>query len=265
MTQIAADALGLPPERVRFELGDTALPEAPLSAGSNTVGSVGPAVHAACAAARAELIRLVIADGRSPLHGAEEGQIGVEDGRVFLTHDPSRGESYAEVLARHGLGQVEGTAAAQPGPERQQFAMASFGALFAEVRVDPDLGLARVTRLVGAYDIGRVINPKTARSQLVGGIIWGLGAALLEHTVTDRRHGRILNPNLSQYLVPVHADVPDIEVHFVDGFDPHTNPLGTKGAGEIGPIGVPGAIANAVFHATGKRIRDFPITLDKLL
>ena len=143
--------------------------------------------------------------------------------------------------------------------------MGSFGAIFAEVQVDPDLGLVRVRRLVGAYDIGRVVNPKAAASQMSGGIIWGLGQALLEHTVTDRRYGRILTPNLSRYLVPVHADVPDIEILFVDGFDPHASEIGAKGIGEIGPIGVPGAIANAVYHATGKRIRDFPITLDKLL
>jgi len=125
--------------------------------------------------------------------------------------------------------------------------------------------LIRVSRLVGAYDVGRVINPKTATSQMIGGIIWGLGQALLEHTDTDRRFGRILNPNLSQYLIPVHADVPDIEVAFVGEFDQHAGPLGTKNIGEVGPSGVPGAIANAVFHATGKRVRDFPITLDKLL
>jgi xanthine dehydrogenase YagR molybdenum-binding subunit len=264
MAQIAADALGLPIEHVGIEIGDSRLPEGPMSAGSRTTASVGPAVSAACTARRSERIRLAAGDPTSPLFGAES-RVAVENGRLFIADDPSRGETYAELLGRQGLDLVERSGTARPGPERQQYAIGSFGAVFAEVKVDPDLGLVRVSRLVGAYDIGRVINPKAARSQLTGGIIWGLGQALLEHTVTDRRVGRIVTANLSSYLVPVHADVPDVDVVFVDGFDPHASEIGAKGAGEIGPIGVPGAIANAIYHATGRRIRDFPITLDALL
>jgi xanthine dehydrogenase YagR molybdenum-binding subunit len=265
MAQVAAEALGLPAERVRFELGDTELPAAPMTGGSMTVNSVSPAVQAAALAVRRAVLQLAIADARSPLHGAREADVSVADGRLFLASAPARGESYADVLVRHGRDVVEATADAQMGAEREQYSMHAFGASFVEVRVDTVSGEVRVSRFVGAYDCGRILNAKTARSQMIGGIIFGIGQALMEHTVVDPQRARILTPNLSGYLVPVHADIPDLEVLFVGEPDPHTNALGTKGIGELPTIGVPAAVANAVYHATGRRIRDLPITPDKLL
>jgi xanthine dehydrogenase YagR molybdenum-binding subunit len=265
MTQVAAEALGLPVERVRFELGDSDMPKAPVHGGSMTMASVGPAVHEACVHARRQLLGLVRADGNSPLRNAAEDAVGFADGRVFLNGDPSAGESFAEILERHGLDGVEATGEAGPGDETSRFAMHSFGAIFAEVRVDPDFGTVRVKRLVGAYGVGRVINPKTARSQCIGGMVGGIGMALLEETRLDPRLGRVTNANLAEYLVPVNADVEQLEANFVDEDDAHINPLGAKGVAEIAICGVAPAIANAVYHATGRRVRELPITPERLL
>jgi xanthine dehydrogenase YagR molybdenum-binding subunit len=265
MTQVAAEALGLPVERVRFELGDSDMPMAPVHGGSMTMASVGPAVHEACIHARRQLLGLVRGDGNSPLQKADEDAVGFADGRIFLNGDPSAGESFAEILERHRLDGVEATAKAAPGDETSNFAMHSFGAVFAEVRVDPDFGTVRVKRLVGAYGIGRVINPKIARSQCIGGMVGGIGMALLEETRLDPRLGRVTNANLAEYLVPVHADIEHLDVIFVEEDDPHINPLGAKGVAEIAICGVAPAIANAVYHATGRRIRDLPITPERLL
>ena len=265
MTQVAAEALGLPVERVRFELGDSDMPKAPVHGGSMTMASVGPAVHEACVHARRQLLGLVRADGNSPLRNAAEDAVGFADGRVFLNGDPSAGESFAEILERHGLDGVEATGEAGPGDETSRFAMHSFGAIFAEVRVDPDFGTVRVKRLVGAYGVGRVINPKTARSQCIGGMVGGIGMALLEETRLDPRLGRVTNANLAEYLVPVNADAEQLEAIFVDEDDPHVNPLGAKGVAEIAICGVAPAIANAVYHATGRRVRELPITPERLL
>jgi xanthine dehydrogenase YagR molybdenum-binding subunit len=265
MTQVAADALGMAPERVRFELGDTNLPENPISAGSMTVPSSGSAVHLAATAARDRAIQLAIADERSPLHGVRAENVRVENGRLSLARDPSRGESYEALLVRNGGQPVEARVDAKPGDEAERFSIHAFGAVFAEVRVDPDLGEIRVSRLVGAYAPGRVLNAKTARSQLMGGIVWGLGMALMEHTLPDPRTGRYVNADLAEYHVPVNADVPNIDIVIVDEHDPYVNPIGAKGLGEISMTGVAAAVANAVYHATGVRVRDLPITLDKLL
>jgi xanthine dehydrogenase YagR molybdenum-binding subunit len=234
MAQIAADALGIDAARVRVVLGDTNLPENSISAGSMTAASVGTAVHLAALDARERL--LARGDG-APLQAVLE-----------RLEEP-----------------VEGRAETQPGDERRRYAMHSFGAVFAEVRTDPALGVLRVTRITGAYGAGRVLNAKTARSQLIGGIVYGLSQALHEHTVVDERSGRYLNADLAEYLLPVNADVPDIDIWLADERDEHVNPIGVKGIGEIGTTGVAAAIANAVYHATGIRVRDLPITLDKLL
>jgi xanthine dehydrogenase YagR molybdenum-binding subunit len=236
MTQVAAETLGLPIERVRFILGDTRLPRAPVHGGSLTMASVGSAVQAACLKAREEAL-------------ARGG--GAND----LT----------EAMRR--LGQpVEASVDMKPGDEGKRFSMHAFGAVFVEVAVDPDLGETRVRRIVGAYGAGRIVNPKTTRSQCIGGMIGGIGMALMEHAVVDARNGRVPNANLAEYAVPVHADAPPVmDVILVDEHDPHVNPLGVKGVGEIALVGVAPAIANAVFHATGKRIRDLPLTPDKLL
>jgi xanthine dehydrogenase YagR molybdenum-binding subunit len=265
MTQIAADALGLPVERVRFELGDSRMPRAPVEGGSMTVASVGSAVHEAATAARARVLELVRGDDRSPLHGAADDQVGVEDGRLFRKDEPGRGETYAEIFRRQRREAVEVTQESKPGDERKKFSMHAFGAHFLEVRVDPDLGTVRVARVVSGFAAGRIINPKTARSQAIGGIVGGLGMALLEETVRDRRNGRVVNANLADYHMPVHADVPPLEAFFVEEHDPHVNPLGAKGLAELSLVGVAPAVANAVYHATGRRVRDLPITPEKLL
>ncbi|MDB5762933.1 MAG: acylaldehyde oxidase, partial [Herminiimonas sp.] len=264
MTQVAADALGLAPGKVRFELGDTSFPEAPQSGGSTTVASVAPAVHAAATAVRSKLIGIAIADDNSPLFGANPDDVAVEDGWLRLRSDPVRREPMAAVVARRGE-PVEAAVNVAPGDEKQKYSMHSFGAVFAEAHVDEDLGRIRIPRIVGVYGAGKLMNRKTAYSQLMGGVVWGIGLALLEETIIDLKEGRAVNGNLAEYHVPVNADVGEIDISFVDEADPHINALGAKGIGEIGITGVGAAIANAVFHATGRRIRNLPITLDKLL
>jgi xanthine dehydrogenase YagR molybdenum-binding subunit len=265
MTQVAADALGLPPERVAFELGDTDLPFAFVAGGSSGVRSVGPAVRLAAEAARAKVLELAAGDEDSPLAGYGPDAVGAEGGELFLKHDPSKRESYAAILARHGLEEVTGEGGVEMVGMADEHRVNAFGAQFVEVRVDPDLGLVRVARALGAFDIGTVLNQKTARSQAIGGIVFGIGMALLEHTSIHPTLGKVASPNLAGYLVPVHADVPAIDAFFVEVDDPHVNSLGAKGVGEIGVTGVAAAIANAVYHATGKRVRDLPITPEKLL
>jgi len=265
MTQIAADALGLPVGRVRFELGDSRLPPAPVEGGSMTVASVGSAVHEAAQAARREVLKLARDDEHSPLHKAEADKVGVEDGRLFLKDEPSRGETYADLLKRQGKEAVEVTQESKPADDGKKFSMHAFGAQFVEVRVDPDLGTVRVARVVSALAAGRIINPKTAHSQAIGGVVGGIGMGLLEETVWDGRNARVVNANFADYHIPVHADIPELDAFFVEEFDEHNNPLGAKGLAELSLVGVAPAIANAVYHATGKRVRDLPITPEKLL
>jgi xanthine dehydrogenase YagR molybdenum-binding subunit len=265
MTQIAADALGLPVQRVKFELGDSKMPPAPVEGGSMTVASVGSAVHEAALAARHKVLALARGDDGSLLHKAEADGVEAADGRLFLKKEPERGETYADILKRHRKESVEVTQESRPGEELKKFSMHAFGVQLVEVRVDPDFGTVRVARVVSGFAAGRIINPKTAHSQAIGGIVGGLGMALLEESVRDRRNGRVVNANLEQYMVPVNADVPELDVFFVDEDDKHVNPIGVKGLAELSLVGVAPAVANAVYHATGKRIRDLPITLDKLL
>lgn len=265
MTQVAADAIGLPPEKVQFQLGDTNLPPSPNSGGSQTAASVGSAVLLAGEALRNKLIELALGDRESPLFGTSAMDIAATEGRLFLKTDTSRADTFAALLARHNLPQLEAQADAAPGPEKEKYAMHSFGAHFVEVHVDPDLYQVRVARYVGAFGAGKILNAKTARNQFMGGIIWGISMALMEDTLMDPHTGRILNADLAEYHVPVHADIPPIDVTFVDEVDPYVNPVGVKGIGEIGIVGAAAAVANAVYHATGKRIRDLPITVDKLL
>ncbi len=264
MTQVASDALGLKVNAVRFELGDSALPPAPVSGGSMTVASVSPAVLAACQDARQKLLQEAARQAHAELKGAAATDLAVEDGWVIWSRGGDQRVPVASVLAHTGA-DIAGYATSAPGPEREHFAMHSFGAVFAEVRVDRDLGHIRVPRIVATYGVGRLLNRKTGISQLTGGIVWGLGMALTEQSIPDLRTGRFVNANLAEYHVPVHADVGTIEVAVVEEVDPHVNPLGAKGIGEIGITGVAAALANAVYHATGRRVRDLPITLDKLL
>lgn len=265
MTQVAADALGFPLERVSFALGDSSLPNAPVSGGSQSVASVSPAVREAATAARERLIEMARADAGSPLHGMTAADLTVVDGSVAARNEPTRRDSAAAIIARAGGRPIEGRATAKRGDEAKRYAFHSFGAVFVEVHVDAALGTIRVPRVVAVYDVGRLLNEKTGKSQLMGGIVWGIGAALEEASELDRRYGRFVNANLAEYHVPVNADVGTIDVSVLDVPDPHLNALGARGIGEIGITGVPAAIANAVYHATGVRVRDLPITLDKLL
>jgi xanthine dehydrogenase YagR molybdenum-binding subunit len=276
MSQVAADALGVPVERIRFELGDSRLPKAPGAGGSQSAASVAPAVHAACLEMRRKVIELAVADPRSFAYRVDPAQLTVVDGWLRdvaslpaadrpVAAAGAKGEPISALLARHGGVPLEARGEAAPGKEREQYSMHSFGAVFAEVRVDAALGVVRVPRITAVYGTGTILNAKTARSQMLGGIVWGVGMALLEESLRDERDGRIVNNNLAEYHVPVNADIGAIDVAFVPERDPYVNPLGIKGIGEIGITGVPAAIANAVFNATGKRVRDLPITLDKLL
>jgi len=262
MAQVAADALGLPVEQVRFDLGDTEMPEAPRSGGSQTAASVASAVEAACKQLREKLGRLAVADAQSALQGLSPESIDCRDGKLW---SGDRSEPLAAIAKRAG-GTVEAEGHVAPEPSRSQFSLHSFGAQFAEVHVDPDLGEVRVTRLVGAFAAGRILNTMLARSQFIGGMVWGIGMALHEHAVYDAKLGRIMSRDLADYHLPTHADVVHIDPIFLPHEpDEHVDPAGVKGIGEIGITGAAAAIANAVFNATGKRVRTLPITVDKLL
>ena len=265
MSQVAADGLGVPLDRVRFELGDTLLPNASSAVGSAGAGMVSGAVHTAATALRDQLVARAVADDKSPLHGADPSAVVVRDGRMVLRGQPETGETYGGLLKRNFLEELDALGSWNPTGADTGYAQTTFGAQFAEVAVDADLGLVRVRRMVGAFAPGRVLNAKTARSQLMGGMLWGLGQALLEGTIMDSKEGRWANASLGEYLVPVNADAPDVEVELVEVRDDVVNPLGVKGVGEIGQVGAAAAIANAVFHATGRRVRELPIRIEHLL
>lgn len=266
MAQIAADELGLPLEHVTFKLGDSSLPQAPLSGGSWTVSSVGSAVKAACAKVRDRLVRLARLAKGSPLEGARGEDVVLAEGRLCLSSDPSRSLSIGEAMRLGGELRLEETVISAPDlPRQSRYSRSTHSAVFAEVKVDEDLGTIEVARVVSAVAAGRVINPKTARSQILGGVVWGIGMVLEEESLLDHNLGRFMNHNLAEYHVPVNADVHKIDVLFVEESDDVVNPLGAKGLGEIGLVGVAAAVANAVFHATGRRVRKLPITLDDLL
>ncbi|SFR97420.1 xanthine dehydrogenase family protein molybdopterin-binding subunit [Sphingomonas jatrophae] len=261
-TQHAAARLGLPLDRVRFDYGDTTLPEGTLAGGSNQTASNAGAIIAAHEALVTELLKL--AGNDSPLAGLKVDEVEGFDGGLASIADPTRHESYASILARAQRDEVVVEAEGAMPLEGQKYSMHSTGAQFAEVRVNAVTGEVRVSRFLGSFDCGRILNAKTATSQFRGGIIMGLGLALTEETLFDERSGRIMNPSLAEYHVPVHMDVPEIDVIWTDAPDPHS-PLGARGIGEIGITGVAAAVANAIYNATGKRIRDLPITLDKLM
>ena len=264
-TMIAAEYLGLTPEKVEFELGDSNLPRAPAQGGSWTTASVGSAVYGAALAIAAKLLALANRDAGSPLKGVDAVDIEMLDGRLRVKRAPSRFLGISELMKRNGLAEITETFESRPSEERKKYATLAHGAQFIEVKVDPDLGIVRVTRAIEVTATGKVINPKASHSQEIGGVVWGIGMALQEATEIDHRYGRIMNPNLQHYHVPVNADVHEVETIFVEEDDTVVNALGVKGMGELGMVGIPAAIANAVFHATGRRIRELPITPDKLL
>jgi xanthine dehydrogenase YagR molybdenum-binding subunit len=265
MAQVAADALGLGAQRVVVRLGDTRLPESHPAIGSATTANATAAVMLAAQAAREKAVELALSGRDAPFAGAARDDVIVAEGGLALAK-ANLNITYAELLARNRLSSLVGDGDYRPVEEvNGPRAVFSFSAVFAEVRVDPDLGLVRLNRFVGAYDAGRIINPKTARSQAIGGIIWGVGQALLEQSETDPTSGQFINRNFSGYLAPTNADVPELDVSFLGGFDEEASPLGAKGLGELTAVSVAPAIANAVYHATAKRVRDLPITIEKLL
>jgi xanthine dehydrogenase YagR molybdenum-binding subunit len=265
MTQVAAETLGLPIEQVRVSIGRSDFPAAPPHGGSMTMASVGSAIRAACLAVRNEAAKRAVVDQRSPVFGASLDGIEWSEGALRRLGDSSPGQPYREIVASTGQ-PIEAYASNQRDPDvARRYSMHSFGAVFAEVAIDPDVGTIRVRRAVGAYGAGRIVNPRLASSQCIGGMIGGIGMALMERTALDTRDGRPVNAHMADYLVPVNLDIGNLEAHFVDEDDPHVNPLGVKGLGEIALVGMAPAIANAIFHATGKRVRDLPIRIEDVL
>jgi len=266
LAQIAADSLSLKLERLEFRAGSSDLPDAGIAGGSSHTATAGMAIHNAGADAIAKLAELAMGDQRSPLFGAGNAGVLAHSGRLIRRDDDSRSESYADILSRAGLAEIEGRGSAGGDPFADKpYAMHAHGAVFAEVKVDPELGQIRATRLVGAFAAGTIINPRLVRSQYYGGMIWGVSFALHERAELDPRSGRVMNANLAEYHVPVNADMPSLEAILVEEHDPNVNALGIKGVGEIGITGTAGAIANAVWHATGVRVRSFPITIEQLI
>ena len=262
MAQVTADQLGLPLEKIDVKLGDSSLPQSPVEGGSWLAASVSSGIVMTAAAIRDELLRLATRIPSSPLANMTAGEVVLRNGALVSSADASRSVSIAQIMRHGGVDRIEREITTKPGDDPR--AHNTHSAVFAEVKVDEQLGVIRVTRVVSAVAAGRILNTKTATSQILGGVVWGIGMALHEETLIDHRNGRIVNANIAEYLVPVNADVHDIQVIWVDELD-DSNPLGVKGVGEVGIVGVSAAIANAVYHATGKRIRDLPITLDKLL
>jgi xanthine dehydrogenase YagR molybdenum-binding subunit len=266
LTQIGADALGLSIEAVTARIGDSSLPTSPVEGGSWTAASNGSAVQAACEAVQKALFKHAKRMTNSPLADAKFEDIELKDGRIALKSDPGRSLSIVEVMHAADLSEIVEDGKVSPDLlQMMKYISYTHSAVFAEVRVDEELGVIRVTRVVCAAAAGRILNPKTARSQILGGVVMGIGMALHEEAMTDHRLGKIMNHNFAEYHVPAHADIEDIEVIFVEEQDEKISPLGVKGLGEIGIVGTAAAVGNAIFHATGKRVRDFPITIDKLL
>jgi xanthine dehydrogenase YagR molybdenum-binding subunit len=264
MTQVAADMLGLPLESVSIKLGDSTLPQSPVEGGSWTAASVSNGIATTSDAIREELLRLARRMPNSPLADVTPDEVALVDSKLVSKRDQSRAVSIVDAMRHGAVDRIEEEKSTS-FPDDGSHAHNTHSAIFAEVKVDEELGVIRVTRVVNAVAAGRILNAKTARSQIMGGVVWGIGMALHEETLVDHRFGRIMNANIAEYHVPVNADVHDIEVIFVDEPDAIVNPLGVKGVGEIGIVGTAAAIANAIYHATGKRVRDLPITLDKLM
>jgi xanthine dehydrogenase YagR molybdenum-binding subunit len=265
MTQLAAETIGLPLDSVKFMLGDSALPKAPFEGGSYTASTVGSAVHVVTNMIRADLFSLAQKTPGSPFAGIAPDEMTSAGGYIRCNDRQIPPLSIVELMQQAGCAQIERTATTKASSKHESHSCYSHSAVFAEVRVDKDLGIIRVPRIVSAIAAGRILNPKTTRSQIHGGVVWGIGMALEEKSVIDQTLGRIMTHNFADYHVAVNADVGAIDVVFIDEHDEFVNPIGAKGVGEIGLVGVAAAIANAIYHATGKRIRNLPITLDQLM
>jgi len=263
MAQVAAETLGLPLDNISVKMGDSSLPQSPVEGGSWIATSVANAIVTTAGAIRDELLRLAKQMPNSPLADVAPEDVALTDGKLVSRRDNARAVSVTDAMRHGAVDRIEQEKTTSPAQDHTR-ARNTHVAHFVEVKVDEQLGVIRVTRAVSAVAAGRILNPKTAGSQILGGVVWGIGMALHEETHVDHRFGRIMNANIAEYHVPVHADVEDIKVIFVDEQD-DSNPLGLKGVGEIGIVGAAAAVANAVYHATGKRVRDLPITLDKLL
>jgi xanthine dehydrogenase YagR molybdenum-binding subunit len=269
MAQVAGDTLGVPLERIRVRLGDSDLPEAPVEGGSCGAASAGAAVHLACLALGAQLHKIAGKMEPSPIADASFDDVVFGDGHMMARVNPARRVSLADLVRASGQDHIEAEQVAKPDlselADTVLKAKNTHSAVFAEVKIDEELPIVRVTRVVIAVAAGRIINPKTARSQVIGGAVMAIGMALHEETVMDHRLGRFMTHTFADYHIPVNADIPEIEVIFVDEHDPEVSPLGVKGVGEIGVVGTAAAVANAICHATGKRVRSLPVTVDKLL
>ncbi len=265
-TQISSEQLGVPFEKVTFELGKSDYPFGPVAGGSNSTATVGTAIHAVAGLLHQALANLAVKDAKSPLHGFSPNDITMsEPGRIGLRSDKSRSDSYTDILNRAGMKSIEVESKMPEEEEKNEQVFQSWGAHFCEVKIDPLLPRVQVTRVVTVINCGRVVTYKPARSQIIGSVVMGIGMALHEATEYDPKTGLPVNANLAEYHVPTHADIPFIDVHFVGEPDYNFNPIGARGIGEIGVTGIAAAVANAVYHATGKRVRDLPITPDKLL
>ena len=266
LAQIAAQGLGQTADRVSVLIGDSSLAKTAVEGGSWTAASSGSAVQAGCFEIRKTLLSLAQKLDSSPLAGASVEDLAIRDNRLVLDRNDQVGLSIADILGSQGMSSVEGHGKVAPDEEQaKKFVSYTHSAIFTEVKIDAELGVPRVTRVVIAVAAGTIINPKTARSQVLGGVVMGLGMALHEESMIDHRSGRIMNHNLAEYHVPAHADVQDIEVIFVEEEDDKASPIGVKGLGEIGIVAVGAAVANAIYHATGTRHRHFPITIDKIM
>jgi xanthine dehydrogenase YagR molybdenum-binding subunit len=263
MAQVAADLMGLPMENITIKLGDSTLPQSPVEGGSWIAASVSNGIATTADAIRGELLRLAKQMPNSPLAHVEAGEVTLADGKLMNKADVSLAVSIVDAMRHDAVDRIEQEKSTNFA-EDDSMAHNTHSAVFAEVMVDEQLGVIRVTRIVSAVAAGRILNPKTAHSQIMGSVVWGIGMALHEETLLDHTLGRVMNANIAEYHVPVNADVHDIKVIFVDEPDETINRMGVKGVGEIGIVGVAAAIANAIYHATGKRVRDLPITLDKL-
>jgi xanthine dehydrogenase YagR molybdenum-binding subunit len=264
MAQVTAEMLGLPLESITVKLGDSTLPSSPVEGGSWIAASVANGIVTTCTAVRNELVALAQKMPGSPLSGVKPEECELVGGSIVRARDASQSVPLADVMRHAGRDRIEREEQTKFS-EDKSLAHNTHSAVFVDVRVDEQLGVIRVERVVNAVAAGRILNTKTARSQILGGVVWGIGMALHEETLSDQRFGRVMNANIAEYHIPVNADIHDIDVIFVDEPDKTINPLGIKGLGEIGIVGVAAAVANAVYHATGKRVRDLPITLDKLL